>query len=287
MTRSVVFGASGAIGRFLLPRLLARGDEVFAISRVPRAGAHPNLHWRSGGLCADVAGLPVADAIFSLGPLDAFAAWLERTRLAGQPRIVAIGSRSVVSKRDSIDAAERALAARLAQAEARLAAAATARDCAWTILRPTLIWGAGLDRNLTSIARFASRWHVLPRLVGASGLRQPVHADDLAGLCTAAQERSAAANRGYDVGGGERLRFAEMLDRIRLGLGVWAVPLPLPVAALRGAASLVPAWRGFRAPLARLDVDLVADHDAAVVDLGWAPRGFRPEATSWQPHPLP
>jgi nucleoside-diphosphate-sugar epimerase len=287
MTRSVVFGASGAIGRFLLPRLLARGDEVFAVSRVSRHGVNPHLHWRVGDLCADVAGVPVVDAIFSLGPLDEFAAWLERTQLAGRPRLVAIGSLSVISKRDSVDAAERALAARLAQAETRLARAATAHGCAWTILRPTLIWGAGLDRSLTPFARFASRWHVLPRPAGARGLRQPVHADDLAALCIAARERSAAADRRYDVGGGERLDFGEMLSRIRLSLPAFTLSLPLPVPLLRLAAARVPAWRRFRAPLARLDADLVADHEAAVADLGWAPRGFRPEAACWQPRPLP
>jgi nucleoside-diphosphate-sugar epimerase len=208
-------------------------------------------------------------------------------QLAARPRLVAIGSLSVISKRDSIDAAERALAARLAQAETQLAVAAAARGCAWTILRPTLIWGAGLDRSLTPIARFASRWHVFPHFVGASGLRQPVHADDLAGLCVAAQERSAAADRGYDAGGGERLDFADMLGRVRASLPMRSVPLPLPVAGLRAVADAIPAWRRYRAPLDRLDKDLVADHDAAVADLGWAPRGFRPDAASWRPAALP
>lgn len=287
MTRSVVFGASGAIGRFLLPRLLARGDEIVAISRTPRGSGHPRLHWRTGDLFADVADVPVADAIFSLGPLDAFAAWLERIPLAGQPRLVAIGSLSVISKRDSIDATERALASRLAQAEAQLAGVAAARGCRWTILRPTLIWGAGLDRSLTPIARFASRWHVFPHLLGANGLRQPVHADDLAELCIAALERTTAADRCYDVGGGERLAFADLLGRVRASLPVHSVPVPLPVGGLRVLAGAIPAWRRFRAPLDRLDKDLVADHDAALSDLDWAPRGFRPDASSWQPVALP
>lgn len=287
MATSAVFGASGAIGRFLLPRLLVRGDTVLAISRTPRTSGHARLRWLTGDLFADVADLPTVDAIFSLGPLDAFAAWLERAQLAGRPRIVAIGSLSVVSKRDSIEAEERALAARLARAEAQLATAAAARGCRWTILRPTLIWGAGLDRSLTPIARFASRWHVFPRLAGARGLRQPVHADDLAALCIAAHERPAAADRCYDAGGGERLSFSDMFERVRASLPVRSVPVPLPLAGLRAIVGAVPAWRRFRAPLVRLGADLVADHEAAVADLDWAPRGFRPDAASWRPIALP
>ncbi len=175
---------------------------------------------------------PACDAIFSLGPLDAFAQWLAASGMATQPRIVAIGSLSERTKRRSRDPAERALAERLATAEYTLATAAEARGSTATILRASLVWGAGLDRSLTPIAALAQRWHVFPLAPGARGLRQPVHADDLAGACSALAELPATGGT-YDVGGGERLPFAAMLARVRASLPFATLPLPIPIALAR------------------------------------------------------
>lgn len=274
----LVAGASGAVGRFLLPRLLDAGHEVVALSRVPRTSAAAHLRWIHGDLDAGMPELPAFEAIFSLGPLDAFARWLERARLDPRARLVALGSMSIDSKRDSSDADERAIALRLHAAERGLAAAAERQGGSWTVLRPTLIYGAGVDRSLTPIARFARRWRVFPRLRGARGLRQPVHADDLAAACLAVFERPASAGRIYALGGGERLSFDAMLERVRASLPRPCLPLPLPLAAARALAGLglAPA-----AAVDRLTRDLVADDAAAHADFGWAPRDFVVDASMW------
>jgi nucleoside-diphosphate-sugar epimerase len=291
--RCVVFGASGAIGRFLVPRLIAAGADVVAVSRVSRASDRASLRWLDGHLPDRVPPLANADVVFSTGPLDAFAAWLGRgasVRLGGA-RIVAISSMSAESKRDSIDAAEQALATRLVDAERSLAAEADVRGAAWTILRPTLVYGAGLDRTLTPIARFASRWRVFPYIAGASGLRQPVHADDLAAACIAAATHDATARRRYGVGGALRVPFSAMMRRVRAALGVATVPLPVPIAVARagvGVARKLPAFRAMSpAAIERLRRDLVADDAAARRDFGWEPRGFAPTVADWREAPLP
>lgn len=290
MAVSLVAGASGAIGRFLLPRLLAAGHDVVALSRVPRTSTQPHLRWIVGDLNQGAPALPVCDAVFSAGPLDAFARWFANGAIGGSPRVVAIGSMSLETKRDSADAGERALAARLDAAERSLRAAAKARGCAWTLLRPTLIYGAGIDRSLSPIARFAQRWRLFPRLPAATGLRQPVHADDLAAACIAAAGSAQAAGRTYALGGGERLAFDAMLARVQASLPVRTLPLPLPLAPVRGVFALARA-AGLHPPhataLARLHADLIAEDAAAVADFGWSPRAFRPDATAWQPAPLP
>ncbi|MBO9662125.1 NAD-dependent epimerase/dehydratase family protein [Dokdonella sp.] len=277
--RALVVGASGAVGRFLLPRLLDAGHDVVALSRGERAGRHARLRWIVGDLDRDVPLPQPVEAIFSLGPLDAFARWFARTAPEGRPHLVALGSMSIDSKRDSIDAAERAVVERLRAAELELADAATRRGCAWTVLRPTLIYGAGIDRSLTPIARFARRWRVFPRLPGARGLRQPVHADDLAAACIAVLERPVSAGKTYALGGGERLGFDAMLERVRASLPVRCLPLPLPIAAARTLArlGLVPA-----AAVERLTRDLVAADDDARTDFGWSPRGFVVDANTWR-----
>lgn len=279
MTVSLVFGASGAVGRFLLPRLVAGGHDVVAVSREARTSGHARVRWLTGNLPGNVPALPDVDAIYSLGPLDAFAEWFAESSLSRTPRIVAIGSLSAITKEQSVDPLERELSLRLRRAESVLAASADARGSRSTLLRASLIYGAGLDRSLTPIVRFAKRWRVFPTLIGAGGLRQPVHADDLAGACVAVAANAAAAGS-YDVGGGERLAFGEMLARVRDSLAVATVPLPVPrmLARALGAASA--------AALQRIDENLVVDHAAAIDDFGWSPRAFRPRSDDWTPPPL-
>lgn len=276
MSTFIVFGASGAVGGFLLPRLLAAGAVVHAISRQPsRPASEPRLHWLAGDLYATIAALPAqADAIVSLGPLDAFADWFAAHPVAGVGRVLALSSMSAESKRASPDPAERALAARLQAAEARLTRAAEQRGTAWTIFRPTLIYGSGTDRSLAPIARFVRRWHVLPIPFGASGLRQPVHAGDLADAVAAALGVRATYGKTYPLGGGERLPFDCMLLRLRTAAPGFVLPLRLPRSLIRAARRCGVGVPISPAGLRRLAEPLTADNADAARDFGYAPRRF-------------
>lgn len=282
MKSVLVFGASGAIGRFLLPRLVLAGWSVTAMSRRPQA-AQPGIEWRVGALERDAPSPGRFDAIASCGPLDAFARWFDQTPAGGRPRVVAFGSQSIDSKRDSPDPAERALVARLADAEQRLFAAAAARGCVCTVLRPTLVYGAGIDRSLTPLARHAMRWRVFPRVSFAHGLRQPVHADDLAAACAQLLADDATGARVYALGGGERLAFAAMLERVRLSLPMRCLPVPVPLPLAHALAAFARALGVATTPaaVARLREDLVADDAPARAQFGWNPRPFHPDPATW------
>src|SRR3546814_568676 len=80
--------------------------------------ARPGVRWLRGDLQAVEGPQPRVDAMFSCGPLDHFARWYARS-LVECPRVVAFGSTSVEVKQDSADAAERDLAMRLREGEAR------------------------------------------------------------------------------------------------------------------------------------------------------------------------
>ncbi|HNR91783.1 MAG TPA: NAD-dependent epimerase/dehydratase family protein [Dokdonella sp.] len=289
MGACLVLGASGQIGRFLVPALLDDGHEVHALSRIARSARHPRLRWLQGDLHASAPDLPDISVVFSLGPLDGLARWLASARLDARARVIAFGSMSVDSKRDSADAGERVLAARLLEAERAVAVVCAAQSRAWTVLRPTLIYGAGLDRSLTPIARLGRRWHVLPALPAASGLRQPVHAADLAEACLALWKRGVGQDRTYALGGGERLAFATMLARLRASLGVPCLGIPLPLRALDVAWPLWGRLRSGglpgRAALTRLRQDLITDDAEARADFGWSPRGFAPQPGTWDEVP--
>lgn len=287
MTRSLVIGASGQIGRALIPNLLDKGHQVFALSRMARTSSRANMSWLVGDVFAAMPRLPEVDVIFSLGPLNGFAEWLSRARLEGRPRIVAFGSMSAESKYESEDPAERALARTLRRAELALIEAAETADIDWTLLRPTLIYGGGQDRSLTRLAAMGARWRVFPHMPGATGLRQPVHVEDLATVCIEAMVRTAACRRSFDLGGGERLSFSDMLDRVRRSLPGPILPLPVPLFAARamlGLAHLNPRWRHVGSgAVHRLRSDLNADDEDAKRLLDWAPRRFHPDPGCWKP----
>lgn len=278
MRTALVFGGSGPIGAALLARMPAAGWNVVAVSRNPQRDV-PGVRWLRGDL-ARCDGLPMAvDAIFSCGPLDHFARWHAQAGIDA-PRIVAFGSTSADAKQASPDAEECALAARLREAEATLFAMAAARGAAATVLRPTLVYGDGRDRTVSRIAAMARRlgWFVVPR--DATGLRQPVHVDDLASAALAACDAPAAQGRVYDLPGGETLPWRDMVARTLAALSppprLLMVPMPLFRLAL-GLARLAGKGDGFGAgALARLREDLVFDAAPARADFGYAPGAFRP-----------
>lgn len=269
----LVLGASSQIGHFLLPVLARVHVRVWALSRRAQP-PQTDVEWLCGTLPAPPA--CAAGSICSFAPLDALAAWLAAGGSPGLQRVVATSSMSAESKQASPVAAERAVAQRLCAGEAALARACEARGIAWTILRPTLIYGAALDRSLTPLARRAARWRVFG-LPAGTGLRQPVHAADVAAAVVSALD-GAVVGRILPIGGGERLPAAEMFARVRESLPVRTCPLRVPAPAIRIGARLVPRLRG---PLTRLAQDLVADNTELERRLGIQPRGFHPDAACW------
>ncbi len=274
----LVFGGSSQIGHFLLPRLQASGEPVLALSRRPRS-PQAGVSWLPGALPNDVPALQPLSAIISFGPLQGLADWLAQVSLSDAPRVVAISSMSAETKRDSSLPAEREISRQLRDGENALATACARHGCAWTVLRPTLVYGAGLDKSLTPIARRAMRMRLFP-LPSGRGLRQPVHADDIAQAVLAALECPASAGRILPIGGGERLPVGEMFARLRRSLVCTTVPLPLPAWLLWLGPHVLPPLRG---PLSRLHTDLVADNGELQRLLGIYPRPFRPEPAMWTP----
>nr|WP_279236649.1 NAD-dependent epimerase/dehydratase family protein [Dyella sp. RRB7] len=274
----MVFGASSQIGRFLLPRLHARGEQVLALSRRAHADV-PGVTWLQGRLPGEIPLRERPSAVISFGPLLPFAQWLATAALAPATRIIATSSMSAESKQASDVPAERVISQTLRDGEAALAAASERLGALWTVFRPTLIYGAGLDKSLTPIAHRAMRLRVFP-LPAGRGLRQPVHADDIAAAVVAALDHAEAAGRVLPLGGGERLTAGEMFARVQQSLPVTTLPVPLPAWLLRAGRHAVPRLRG---PLTRLEADLIADNRELQRLLGISPRPFRPDAACWLP----
>jgi nucleoside-diphosphate-sugar epimerase len=283
MKHALVFGGSGQIGRPLLARLLRDGWRVTAVSRQPQHD-RPGLHWLQGDLATAPALPSRVDAIVSCGPLDAFATWYAASALECE-RVVAFGSTSVEVKRGSADPRERDVAQRLRAGEEGVLAAAARRLAQATLLRPTLVYGAGRDATLTRIAQLARRWGRFPLPRHADGLRQPVHVDDLATAAFAALGSAAAHGQTYALPGGETLAYREMVRRVLAVLDPppALVELPSPLFNLALAAAKLAGGTGLgEAAVQRMRSDLVFDATPARRDLGYAPRTFHPTARMFE-----
>jgi nucleoside-diphosphate-sugar epimerase len=274
-TPVLVLGATSLIGRFALPRLQAMGVPFYALSRSAPRG--PN--WIQGDLTDYELSelLPNCPTVLSLSPIWRLphAQW----EFNGAQRIVAFSSTSVFTKAASSNAYERKVVKLLADGEFALRDFCENMNMAWTILRPTLIYAEGQDQNVSRLARLIGRLGFLPLAGRGEGLRQPVHADDLAAAAIAAAMSPAAENRAYDLPGGETLTYRQMAERVFEGMGRRPAILPLPEGVWRLAFALArPFLPGATAQMgARMSEDLTFDGSAAAADFGWNPRPFRPD----------
>lgn len=276
-TPILVLGATSLIGGHLMARLADEGFDPVAISRRPPGG---DACWVDADLTdPDVeARLPPAATVFSLSPIWLLPALLPSLKARGMVRLIAFSSTSRFTKVDSPEPAERAVAKALIDAEQAVETWCAEQGVAWTILRPTLIYDEGHDENVSRIARLVRRFHVMPLSGRGEGLRQPVHAADLAVGALAAAKASTARNQAYDLVGGETLTYRAMVDRIFEGLCKTPRSLPMPTwlfALLMRLAK--PFYPGATAAMgARMGQDLTFDSSDATRDFGWSPRAFHP-----------
>jgi nucleoside-diphosphate-sugar epimerase len=273
----LVLGATSLIGEFLLARLNALGTTPISLSRRPPTD---DVCWVDGDLAdpnlADE--LPPIATVFSLSPIWLLPQALPALKARGMTRLVAFSSTSRFTKEDSPEPSERAVAQALAESEAKVEAFCAAHGVAWTVLRPTLIYVEGRDANVSRLAGLIRRFKVLPLSGRGEGLRQPVHADDLAGGAIAAAGALAPRDRAYDLVGGETLTYRTMAERIYEGLGRRPAILSLPPWLFRLLLTLAkPFYPGATATMAdRMAQNLTFDDADARRDFAWAPRDFRP-----------
>jgi nucleoside-diphosphate-sugar epimerase len=277
-----VLGADSAVGKILLPMLRQSGWRVAAFSRKEHGNAADGVAWhrlpQSFG-----AGQALPEAVsdwISLAPIRVLPDYFPLLEACGVKRVVAFSSTSRFTKERSSDPAEQALARQLAHGEEQLARWAATHGVEWVVLRPTLIYGFGLDRNVREIAWFSRSFGFFPVFGSAHGLRQPVHVSDVAAACLAALQRPEAAHRAYNISGGETLPYREMVARVFQALGRQPRFLTIPLWMFRLALQLlkiVPRFRNWSSAMAeRMNQDMVFDHAEAARDLGFAPRNFLP-----------
>lgn len=286
----IVTGASSQLGVFLLPRLQADGFQTLALSRnAPRSALNVSgqVRWQNPGPVmdegADGGHLQVRHLV-SCGPLDLAHALI--LKLNGLQRVVAFSTSSVLTKAHSANLAESGHMAEIREQEIHLKRLCEDRGITLVLLRPTMIYGCGLDRNISMLARFGQKFGFIPLAGKATGLRQPVHADDLAAVAVRVLCTDNAGGVESVACGGSTLTYREMAEKISAvfgsGVRVLALPRWLLAAAVQ-ATSVIPAFRVFnREMVRRQGMDMVFDDTVLREAFGYRPRPFEPARTDFE-----
>jgi nucleoside-diphosphate-sugar epimerase len=276
-----VLGASSFVGECLIQLLRKEGCRIVAFSRYPHDGKiESDVTWLQlpPELPTSFDVSPIRDWV-SVAPIEALPQYFAMLKACGARRVVALSSTSLLAKKDSPDPGEQALVQGLHAGEQALRMWAESQGVEWVILRPTLIYGYGRDKNVTEILYFIRRWGFFPLLGRADGLRQPVYVEDVAAACVSALTVSAAGNRTYNLSGGETLSYREMVSRAFTAIGrpphLVTIPRWLFRLAVRVLRQL-PRYRNWTTEMAeRMNRDLVFDHVDANRDISFSPRPFR------------
>jgi nucleoside-diphosphate-sugar epimerase len=143
--------------------------------------------------------------------------------LQGLRGIIACSSSSAITKRFAFNRFDRDLVDKLISSEDQLISSCRRLSIPCCVLRPSMIYGqVGIyrDRNLSRLLQFLRCLPVLP-LPAESGLRQPIHASQLAAVTLHLAEEFAGAC--WDpslpdriaVGGDTTLTYAEMISALQ------------------------------------------------------------------------
>jgi nucleoside-diphosphate-sugar epimerase len=145
------------------------------------------------------------------------------------------------------------------------------------VLRPTMIYGKGRDKNLSRLIRWMRRWR-LPIVPGdGSQYIQPLHIDDLTELIACHKNASAAGL--YPVGGAEALPLGELVTTLAQVLGLRSPVVAVPQRALRLAATFGPLVGVRSDQVRRLSEPKIVDLARTMATFNWrpAPLGIRLE----------
>ena len=142
------------------------------------------------------------------------------------------------------------------------------------IFRPSFVFGSdgGLLAQQIRLVRYSPVTPILGR-----HRMQPIWVDDVASFFARAVAAEETANRTFDLGGPDRLTWADLHALIRKTLGKRRLAFKMPPALLKAGATvgqLLPPLKGARAAVEMLDLgDNVCDPQPAIEAFGIRPIG--------------
>lgn len=272
MPKLLISGGTSLLGQELLKLLALSGDHdlrcfVRPTSRVERLGDVELAYGNLGDEDSLARALSGVDAFIHVAGIEYVSRVLPAMRRAGVGRLVVIGSTSVHSAYEHRSGWRREMEGLVRESGLR-----------WTIIRPTMIYGSELDKNIHKLLRFLDRSPVFPMFGDGANLWQPVYHEDLARGVLAALENRTAVHRSYDLPGAAPLAYLDLVRTAAASLGREPRIVHVPLEPVRRGLRIAEA---IRMPIPvkseqvmRLREDKAYPYEKAREDLGYAPRPF-------------
>jgi nucleoside-diphosphate-sugar epimerase len=267
----LVTGATGYVGRFLVRRLVEQGKAVRCLVR-PSSDCR-GLERGKVELCIgdlekpESLGQALAGAriILHLAHIRLAPPLLERAE-AGLERAVLVSSLRRFSRVPSASVEQ------VQEAEERL----RRLERPWVLVRPSMIYGPGDDRNIARLAAWLRQNRFFPVFGSGRHLQQPVFVEDVVAGVLAATERPQALGKCYALAGREALTYEALIDAVAAAVGARPIKVHVPVwLALAGIEVLKRLGLGLEGEqILRLQEDKVFSIEEARRDLGYEPLSF-------------
>lgn len=268
LSRIVIFGATGRLGRLLVKRFHEAGHAILCVGRnadtlAELPGSHVTMDLvdkRQGAsfiqprdIVINTVHARYTKAIAELCPDNI-------------ERYIVIGSTRYLSRIADVKADEVRTAALCLENS----------DLPWVLLHPTMIYGAAGENNVQRMAALIRRFHIVPLPEGGRTLIQPIHVKDVAEAVVRAAQKPRLKRAVMHLGGPEALPYHAFLKAIAGASGSWVKVPQLPLSLLRIAArltALVPGIPTIKdAEVLRLQEDKTVDVNEMKEMLGVTPR---------------
>jgi uncharacterized protein YbjT (DUF2867 family) len=282
-------GATGLVGRALLPRLTAAGEPVRCLVRDPRRlgservrvqialgdladppsfrnalrGVRTVVH-----LAASIRDQPAG----SIEELNGIATWrmVQAAERAGVEHFVFASALGATSHDRT----------RFLRAKALAERAVLGSDVRHTVLAPSIVYAPG-DMLMTLLERMAIVLPVMPVSGRGRALYQPIWADDVADCIVAALGRPADGGRRYELAGPQTLSHQQIVELMLRAAGRPRPTVNVPIAIVNRTLRVVETLMKSRAPatwdeVELLEVSMTARAGTAGAEaLGVTPRAMR------------
>jgi nucleoside-diphosphate-sugar epimerase len=156
-------------------------------------------------------------------------------------------------------------------------AAVASTSVPWTILRPSMIYGDGDDRNISRLVSRIRQRKWIPT-IGANCLHQPVFVEDVIQAILACQGATVAHGLTFAIAGAAPLTWDALIGAVGDVVGQRPRRLSVPATAAAGILSVLEST-GLKLPVhaeqvRRMLENKSYDIEPACRDLGFAPLSF-------------